>query len=161
MPWHGTEPVLPHPSSDESPRGAGRSYFVIQAIQPIGLTQAWGCRSLCAIRLNLLCTLARCGSRVAGSIWPWVAGDFVEFSRMPSLSELIARTRDLRPIEPALRRWQAWPADLPFSDRVTFRWPSDDWPPEEPPIIVEDTPSDRPIEIVDWRHLGGLLDMVI
>lgn len=58
-------------------------------------------------------------------------------------------------------RWQPWPAQPPFIDEVTRWWPHDDWPPTRPPIVVEDHHPDAPIQVIDWRAAGGLLDLRI
>lgn len=57
--------------------------------------------------------------------------------------------------------WTPWPAHPPFADEVTRWWPSDDWPPSEPPVVVEDRIPDAPAEVIDWRATGSLLDFWI
>lgn len=56
-------------------------------------------------------------------------------------------------------RWQPWPVESPRSDHLAIRWPSDDWPVGESRITVEDTLPDAPVQIIEWRQTGGLLDM--
>lgn len=60
---------------------------------------------------------------------------------------------------PSVEPWQPWPAHPPFADEVTRWWPSDDWPPSEPPVVIEDQIPDVPAEIIDWRARSGLLDL--
>lgn len=62
------------------------------------------------------------------------------------------------PGEPALQ-WKPWPVEPPFIDRVRIHWPSDDWPPVPPPVVIEDELPDAPPQIILWREVGGLLDM--
>gem|GEM_PF-4296163 len=57
--------------------------------------------------------------------------------------------------------WQPWPAHEPFADEITRWWPSDDWPSHEPQILIEDTIPDVPPDVISWRHLGSLLDLVM
>jgi hypothetical protein len=62
------------------------------------------------------------------------------------------------PCEPGLK-WEPWPNEPPFIDRLRIHWPSDDWPPVDPPVIIEDQLPDAPPQIILWRDTGGLLDM--
>jgi len=57
------------------------------------------------------------------------------------------------------RKWEPWPVEPPFVDRVEIHWPGDDWPPVPPPCVVEDRLPDTPPQIIAWRDTGGLLDM--
>lgn len=56
-------------------------------------------------------------------------------------------------------KWQPWPVEPPLIDRVRTRWPSDHWPPAEPPVAIEDRLPDVPPQILLWRNSGNLLDM--
>ena len=58
-------------------------------------------------------------------------------------------------------RWQPWPAYEPYIDRPTRWWPSDDFPPEEPEVVIEDKIPDKLTDIVLWPAYGGLLDVFV
>lgn len=58
------------------------------------------------------------------------------------------------PIEP----WAPWTAHPPFVDEVTRWWPFEEFPPDEPPPVIEDPVADMPAPIVEYAGGGGLID---
>jgi hypothetical protein len=55
--------------------------------------------------------------------------------------------------------WEPWPAYPPYADRVSRWWPFLESPPAGPPIVIEDGLPDAPVQIVDWRSIGALIDL--
>ncbi len=65
----------------------------------------------------------------------------------------------LPPFSPeSVEPWQPWPAHEPFADEITRWWPSNEYPPPQPPIVYEDRIPNRPPVIADWYALGGVVD---
>jgi len=93
-----------------------------------------------------------------GKGWPSLAFEFkgcpapVKPLAIEDILELDAREAQ-RPPE-----WEPWPAHEAFADEITRWWPSDNWPPKEPPIEIKEQVADWPPEIVAWPMRGGLLD---
>jgi len=59
----------------------------------------------------------------------------------------------------SLEPWQPWPAHPPFIDEVHRWWPSQDWPPPDPPIIIEETVNSGPPYLILWQSPGRLVDL--
>ncbi len=75
---------------------------------------------------------------------------------MPKLLSVAECTAEqVSPIEP----WKPWPAHPPFIDEVHRWWPSQDWPPPDPPIIIQETIPNNPPYLIIWQPAGGLLDL--
>jgi hypothetical protein len=57
--------------------------------------------------------------------------------------------------------WQLWPAHPAFTDEIKRWWPSDEYPPPTPDVVVEDHWPDRLPDVVLMPARGGLLDVWI
>lgn len=55
--------------------------------------------------------------------------------------------------------WKPWPAHPPFIDEVQRWWPSQDWPPPDPPIIIKEAIPDGPPYLIIWAPPGRLIDL--
>ena len=132
---------------------------MIQPVHPVG----WPLLSA----PTAIYALCRSVGWISGRWWAyWFSG--IRLPIAPALGRPLSETATAPALQhghspvrgeaPAVKRWQPWPAHPPFADEVTRWWPSDDWPPAEPPLVIEDILPDLPPEIIDWRARGGLLD---
>ena len=132
---------------------------MIAPVQPVGLSVVGSSRALLDVRFHLLCTLARCRPHIASPAWLWICNNLGPFNDKAAFAPAIWEA--LPPSlsgSPCLERWEAWSAHEPFADEITRWWPSDDWPPESPAVVIEDRSPDAPVQVIDWYHTGGLLD---
>ena len=133
---------------------------MIHPVRPVGWSMLSAPAALYALCSRLGLPYSRC-RMLRLALWAPLPVVLAARSQLASLAAA-PLSRDIaavRPGEPsAVEPWQPWPAHAPFADEVTRWWPSDDWPPAEPAIVVEDHIPDLPPELVDWRSLGSLLD---
>ena len=132
---------------------------MIGPIRSVSLSVAPGCRALFDVRLHFLYVLARCRTPLAGRL-----GLLTGPMSRPILGDAtIARARDAsfdrwRGAVPPVDEWRPWPAHAPFADEIDRWWPGNEWPPREPSIVIVHQIPEWPVEVIDWRAVGGLLD---
>lgn len=122
---------------------------MIQPIQAVGLTAPGFIPELCCrFRLSLACVLQ---FRNLNAVWAEHRARMDVPNRLaaPLADVLAARLRCSQlalpylpstPVETA-QPWQPWPAHGPFATEVRRWWPSDEFPPPEAVVIVEQQPA--------------------
>ena len=81
-----------------------------------------------------------------------------QLAREPVAPAIRVLCNSLAAMSRGVEPWQPWSAHPPYADEVTRWWPSDDWPPTEPPVAIEDTLPDTAPPVIEWREYGGSLD---
>ena len=141
-------------------RSSARSLIVIQAVHPVGVSVPTACHALVARRGSQVCP--RVASQPLADVGPpRLAGKELTVEALADQAPFEVCSLSDRDALAKVEPWEPWPAHEAFADEKTRWWPSDDYPPTDPPVVIEDRIPDPPIEIVDWRDRGGLLNTVI
>jgi len=115
---------------------------MIQPIRAVSLCGPRICSSLFDPRLGLAFPhIANCGLRIA---------------------DLSARLCGPNPQSASmLDPWQPWPAQPPFAQDVSRWWPSDEYPPLPPVVMMRDDRAERQLVLASWPFHGGWIDVTI
>ncbi len=129
---------------------------VIQPIRPLGWIDLAVRNVVFDIRVRLACIFGRHDRFCQQSQLLWRAYD-PSGAQQPALPRAFDALDRPRWCENG-RRWEPWPASPIFADEVTRWWPSDEFPPPEPAVVIENRLPDAPPVYLDPSVRGRFID---